>query len=84
MFLGKPEQQTETIAIGRHSLWTGVPLANQTIEKELLYQLRKMGLRSVHRHPSEEKREKRSEAIPISSGMAVTYQYVSETFAWPT
>jgi site-specific recombinase XerD len=85
VFLGKLEQQTETIAIGRHSLWTGVPLANQTIEKELLYQLRKMGLRSVlHRHPSEEKREKRSEAIPISSGMAVTYQYVSETFAWPT
>ena len=42
---GELEQQPETIAIGCHGLWTGVPLADQTVEKELLDQIGKAALR---------------------------------------
>jgi len=56
-------------------LRAGVSLADQTVEKEFLDQLGKEALGcALHRGSPDEKREKRFEAMPISSGMAERYQ----------
>ena len=78
---GQTQTETETIAIGSHSLWTGVPLANQAIEEELCTSFAKWVCGVSASASSEEKREKRSRIHQFrDSGDVQSYRKPSRAY----
>ena len=83
--LRKLQEQPEAVAVGRHGPGTRVSLRDEPFQNA-----RTTGPKlpedrgSVMRHLVRRAPAKRCTANARSSGIAVTYQYVSETLAWPT
>ena len=86
MAFGKLEEQAEAVAVGRHGLATGVALGDEAFQEKRLHDCSERDIRGLGFHKTARSAAwaKRCPARARSCGIAVTYQYVSETLAWPT